>query len=70
MQHFLAHMIPISSPPHCRAHNALRIILPEALKNGTFDHCLEVSLALDSSAASSLFNHCSTYNRPKVSVKY
>jgi hypothetical protein len=60
MRHFLACMIPISSPPHCRALRALQISFPEALKNGTFDHCLEVRIALDSSAASSLFNHCST----------
>lgn len=45
MQHFLLCMIPVYSPRHCRANIALRTILPGALKNGTFDQLLGVSLA-------------------------
>jgi len=36
----------------CRAHIALQTHLPEALRDGTFDNGLRVSLVLDSSAVS------------------
>jgi hypothetical protein len=42
----------ISPPLCCRARTALRTNLPEVLRDGTFDSCLGVSLALDSLAAS------------------
>jgi hypothetical protein len=48
-----SHMMTyISSPLDCRAYAGLRTHLPEALRNGTFDNCLRVSFAPNSSPVS------------------
>ncbi|OEL27616.1 Cell differentiation protein RCD1-like protein [Dichanthelium oligosanthes] len=50
LKHIVRCYLRLTDDP--RARTALRTSLPEALRDGTFHNCLEVSLALDSSAAS------------------